>query len=197
MVPADELSEPASRSRAHRVLVVLVPAAVVVGLIVYGLLTPAADRQVPEFSLEMVTSRGRLSSDDLRGAPVVLNFFASWCVPCREEAPLLQDAWEDYRDEGLQMVGVSIRDSKPDARAFVEKFGITYPVVHDPQETLARRLGLFGLPETYFIDHEWNFLGMSSRQRIATRRGTVWLGPIDRDELRERIESLLERYRER
>lgn len=196
MVPTDELEGFSSRARTRKLLLISAAVALGFGALAYGILSPAVEPKdpgaAPEFELPLLAGNETLSSADLRGSPVVLNFFASWCVPCREEAPLLESTYEKYRDEGLVLVGVSIRDAAPDARDFVDKYGITYPVVHDPQEVLAEKVGVLGLPETYFITDEWRFSGQSSGVEIANRQGTVWFGPITKDELEKSIEEMLD-----
>ena len=195
MVPRDELEDLSPRARTRKIIVVVVLATLSVAAIAYGLLSPASDKsggKAPEFELELLNQPGTLSSEDLKGTPVVINFFASWCVPCREEAPLLQRQWDEHRSEGVLFVGVSIRDAASDARRFAEEYGITYPIVHDPEELLAGPIGVLGLPETYFIDAEWRFAGEVSGKRIGDRQGTVWFGPISEEALEENIRAISE-----
>ena len=86
------------------------------------------------------------------GKAVVLNFWASWCEPCKREAPMLEEAWRRHRDRGLVVLGVDAQDFKRDARRFAERYGLTYPIVHDgPGESLGR-YGLTGFPETWWVD---------------------------------------------
>lgn len=97
-----------------------------------------------------------LSLSSLMGEVVLLNLWATWCVPCRTETPYLQAVSEEYRDEGLHVVGVSqdVGDAAADIRAFVEEYGVTYTILHDPQ---MRALDLFraiGLPGSFLIDRE-------------------------------------------
>lgn len=94
----------------------------------------------------------RVDLRELRGRPVVVNFWASWCDPCREEAPLLERAWQDARDRGVVFVGLNQQDSLADARRFLREFDMSYLNVRDPGNEVARRWGLVGLPETFFID---------------------------------------------
>ena len=193
MVPRDELEDFSPRARTRKITVVAV-IVVALGALAYGVLSPAPGRDeatAPEFDLPVVNGDGRLSSDELKGSPVVINFFASWCIPCREEAPLLEEAWQRHRDDGVKFIGVSIRDAASDARDFGDRFGISYPLLHDPQETLAGPIGVLGLPETYFIDSDWRFAGESSGDRIGNRQGTVWFGPITAAELDKQIEDLV------
>jgi cytochrome c biogenesis protein CcmG/thiol:disulfide interchange protein DsbE len=114
---------------------------------------PAAKRR-PAPELEgswLVPPPVRLA--ELRGAPVVINFWASWCVPCREEAPELARFDREMRGRA-QLVGVDFQDAKADALAFVREFGWRFPNVRDPQGRLGARYGLAGLPTTYVVDRQ-------------------------------------------
>jgi cytochrome c biogenesis protein CcmG, thiol:disulfide interchange protein DsbE len=106
----------------------------------------------PAIMLDRLDRAGTLSLGSLRGKAVVLNFWASWCVPCKEEAPLLEQAWREHRDRGLVVLGVDARDFKGDARKFMRRFGLTYPIVHDGPGATLGRWGVTGFPETFFID---------------------------------------------
>ena len=196
MVPTDELEGFSSRARTRKLLLIGLAVALAFGALTYGILAPAAGPDdagaAPSFELQRLDARKTLSSEELKGSPVILNFFASWCVPCREEAPLLESTYEKYREQGLVLVGVSIRDSAPDAKEFINRYGITYPVVHDPQELLAKKVGVLGLPETYFITTDWRYSGQSSGSQIGNEQGTVWFGPITQEELERNIEELLD-----
>ncbi len=108
----------------------------------------------PELTLPLLGGDGEIDLASYRGQVVVVNFWASWCVPCRNEAPLLEEASQRWGDRGVAFLGVNAQDFLGDARAFVERYEITYPNVHDgPGETLGR-FGITGFPETYFIDAE-------------------------------------------
>jgi cytochrome c biogenesis protein CcmG, thiol:disulfide interchange protein DsbE len=110
--------------------------------------TPAA----PSLVLPELTGDGRISLADLRGKAVVLNFWASWCQPCKKEAPMLQEAFERHRGEGLVVLGVNAQDFRVDARRFVERYGVTYPNVHDGPGKTRETWGLTGFPETWWVD---------------------------------------------
>jgi cytochrome c biogenesis protein CcmG/thiol:disulfide interchange protein DsbE len=113
---------------------------------------PAERRLAPELEGQwLVPPPARLA--DLRGTPVVINFWASWCVPCRKEAPELARFDRELRGRA-QLVGVDFQDAKQDALAFVREFGWRFPNVRDPQGKLAARYGLTGLPTTYVIDRQ-------------------------------------------
>jgi peroxiredoxin len=191
MVPTNEL-EGFKRSSTARRLAVWAVAALALAAVAYLVLKPAADKEVPDFDLPLLGG-GTLSSEALRGSPVVMNFFASWCAPCREEAPLLERTWRTYRDD-VRFVGVNIQDTERNARRFVREFGITYPVLRDEDQELARALDVYGLPQTYFVDDDWKLLTTAERPRVGEGRGeVVQLGAISRRELVEQIEQLLER----
>jgi cytochrome c biogenesis protein CcmG/thiol:disulfide interchange protein DsbE len=108
-------------------------------------------RTAPAFSLERLDG-GHLSLDELRGRPVVLNFWASWCLPCREEAALLTKLAADHADRGVAVIGVVYQDDATSAADFMRRYGQTYPGLIDPSGRTAIDYGVFGIPETYFID---------------------------------------------
>jgi cytochrome c biogenesis protein CcmG/thiol:disulfide interchange protein DsbE len=108
--------------------------------------------EAPAFTLERLDGEGDLSLESLRGKPVVLNFWASWCGPCKDEAPILEEASKRWQDEGVAFVGIDVKDFRGDARAFLERYGVTYPNVYDGKGSTIGRYGVTGYPETYFID---------------------------------------------
>jgi cytochrome c biogenesis protein CcmG/thiol:disulfide interchange protein DsbE len=109
----------------------------------------------PAFSLPRINGgHGTLSLAALRGKGVVLNFWASWCVPCKREAPALEQAWRKWRAKGLVVLGVDEEDFVGDALHFARKHSVTYPLVHDGPGKLKRTYGLTGYPETFFVDRE-------------------------------------------
>jgi cytochrome c biogenesis protein CcmG/thiol:disulfide interchange protein DsbE len=104
----------------------------------------------PEFTF--TTFEGEtISLADLRGKGVVLNFWASWCDPCREEADLLEQTWRREKDNGIIFIGLDYLDQEPAAKAYLAEFDVTYPNGPDLQSQAARRYGIKGVPETYFI----------------------------------------------
>jgi cytochrome c biogenesis protein CcmG/thiol:disulfide interchange protein DsbE len=109
----------------------------------------------PDFALPLVSDPGRsVRLSSMRGDVVVLNFWGTWCGPCREETPALQAAWTRWEPEGVKFLGVDVLDDESAARAFQEEFGVTYPSGSDPSASLADDFGYVGLPATYVIDEQ-------------------------------------------
>jgi cytochrome c biogenesis protein CcmG/thiol:disulfide interchange protein DsbE len=105
----------------------------------------------PDFSFTTFDGE-TLQLADLKGKGVVLNFWASWCDPCRAEAAMLESAWRRERENGVVFVGLDYLDQEHAAKAYLAEFGITYPNGPDLQSATARRYGIRGVPETFFID---------------------------------------------
>lgn len=177
---ADRAKE-SGRSRWQRVKRLLAPVAVglFLALLAYGLLSKASNdsidanlakaRPVSAPALELpVLQRGvlgarlgprlapaladqRITLPELKGSPVVLNFWASWCLPCRQEAPILEHAWEKARPRGVLFVGLNMQDLTSDARAFLHQYHNSYLNIRDQGSDSARSWGVTGVPETFFI----------------------------------------------
>jgi cytochrome c biogenesis protein CcmG/thiol:disulfide interchange protein DsbE len=147
-----------SAKRLTRVVWFLVPALVFLGLLAIGLRNttggpPAPGDPAPSFDAPLLRGGGSLSLAELEGRPVVLNFWASWCAPCRDEAPMLVRAHEEHGD-AISFVGVDIRDGRTDALEFEKSYGMEYPSVRDESLEIFDDYGLTGQPETFFIDAE-------------------------------------------
>jgi cytochrome c biogenesis protein CcmG, thiol:disulfide interchange protein DsbE len=134
----------------------------------------------PAFTLPRLIGEGKLSSHDLKGSPYVLNFWATWCDPCRAEMPAFEKVWEKYRRRGVVVVGVNINDDLAAAGDFARGLGITYPLVVDENDELATELGVKGLPQTFFIDGAGEVVSSGAR-----------LGLVTEAELTKTIESML------
>ena len=141
----------------------VIPAAVVpvLLLLAYGFRTdpreipsPLLGRPAAAFSLTTF-SGNPLSLESLRGKVVILNFWASWCVPaCYEEAPTLERTWRAYKDKGVTVVGVNIQDKEEAAREFLRRFEHSFPNAPDPKGRVSVDYGVYGVPETFFIDRK-------------------------------------------
>lgn len=158
-----------------RLLVVVGVVALVAALFVFGLLRGSPDRDIasvlvgkpaPSFSLPLYE---RYQPDygpnfalaDHLGQPLIVNFWASWCLPCYEEAPVLQSFWNEYKDKGLLVVGIQTqdRDKRDEGREFLGRFGLTFPNVLDNDSQVSVDWGLYGVPETFFLDAHGNVVG--------------------------------------
>jgi cytochrome c biogenesis protein CcmG, thiol:disulfide interchange protein DsbE len=108
----------------------------------------------PEFTLERLDEEGELTLSSLRGKGVVLNMWASWCIPCKEEAPYLEQVWRENRDRGLVVVGLDAKDFRRDARRFARRFDLTFPIVYDGPGDAIAPWGVTGFPETFVLDRQ-------------------------------------------
>ena len=172
-------------------VIALVGVAALLGLLIWRVAfkdnTGAADElaagklvDAPAFTLDRLDRSGQLALDDLKGKAVVVNFWASWCIPCRDEAPVLQKTYERYRDRGLVVLGVDVNDFKADARRFMKRYGITYPVAYDGKGSTVGKWGVRGFPETFFVDRTGTLVGERiegavdiERNRDAFQRGVA------------------------
>ncbi len=116
---------------------------------------------------------------DLRGHPLVLNFWASWCVPCAEEAPILEVISREFHASGLIVVGIDTQDLEQPARRFLTQHGITYMNLRDPDGALGRMFGTTGVPETFFVSADGLVRGKFPGERL------------DRSAWREVVKALL------
>ena len=140
-------------------LVVLIVGALA-GLLAYGFTrdtryipSPLIGTQAPPLTLTLFDGK-TIRLDDLVGKAVFLNFWASWCLPCRAEARVLEEAWQRYKNKNVVFLGINIQDREEDARAFLQEFGITYMNGRDASGKTAIDYGVWGIPETFFIDRE-------------------------------------------
>jgi cytochrome c biogenesis protein CcmG/thiol:disulfide interchange protein DsbE len=133
--------------------------------------------QAPDFTLTTFDNR-QIMLKDLRGKVVVLNFWASWCPPCRLEAPYLEQTWRKYKDKGVVFIGVDYVDTEQNALAYIKEFDITYFNGPDLGTRISQAYGIKGVPETYYIGKNGALHG-------------VKIGPLESPELDEKINQLL------
>ena len=125
---------------------------------------PLVGKPAPEFTLESLDG-AQVSLAALQGRPVVLNFWASWCEPCRDEAPVLQRAHEQLQEDGAGTVlGATFEDSPEDSLRFERETKVTFPSVRDVGQELAREYGTKNLPETFGLDREGRVVAISRGQ---------------------------------
>jgi len=169
--------------RRRRILIFCVVSLLNVGLLVLlltQLLTPAPKSEsdplvghaAPNFSLAMLRPRSRQSAlalSNFKGKPVVLNFWASWCDPCREEAPLLESSWKHAQAQGKDVVflGIDYQDSNNNGLSFLQLYSITYPIVMDTDGSAAIKYGVTSLPQTIFINRNGSVMSRVPREITA------------------------------
>ena len=171
-------------------IAVILGIAALVGLLAYGLSANEPDRGIeqalvkgerkpaPKLDLPRLSGAGRTSLAGLRGKVVVLNFWASWCVPCRKESPLLERWHRRISRQGGTVLGVDVLDVSSDAEAFIREYKLSYPMLRDKGADSLDDFGVIAYPETFLIDR--------SGRIAATRRG-----PVDESFLRSRVTPLL------
>ena len=133
----------------------------------------------PDFTLTSLDgSAVRLS--DLRGKPVLINFWATWCGPCRAEMPHIQAAFETHSDDGLIVLGVNQMESLPSVASFVQEFGLTFPIPLDDDGTASQAYQVRGLPKSFFVDADGvirdSFTGPMSAGLIESKLQTILSG---------------------
>src|SRR5262245_54143982 len=137
--------------------------------------------EAPDFTLSRLEEgKGDLTLSSLRGKPVVVNMLASWCVPCREEAPVFEQVWNSHRGRGLVVLGVATKDFRRDARRFARDQGITFPVVLDGAGDVWGPYGIQGLPETFVLNREGKVV-------------EAIIGAVNTDEDRARLNDAIRR----
>lgn len=150
-------------------------------LLAWGLRSQASEPVeaglAPDFSLTTFAGE-TITLSDLRGQVVIVNFWASWCAPCREEAAYLEATWRKYKDRGVVFIGVDYLDARPNALAYLEEFDITYPNGPDLGQKIADAYQIQGVPETFYIDKQGQLRG-------------VKIGPLYPPALDDKIDALL------
>lgn len=157
----------------------------VIGLLAFGLASKGSDAlavsdEVPVRKLPVLGEEATGSVADYRGEWVLINVWASWCDPCREESPALQRFYEEHRDDGFLVLGIDTEDATEAGLEFVAEFGLTYPQLHDGPGDYRDDLETTGVPENFLVDPEG---------RIAL----LYPGPVDDEYLESQVKPLIER----
>jgi cytochrome c biogenesis protein CcmG, thiol:disulfide interchange protein DsbE len=156
----------------------------VIGLLGFGLLSKgstkiAVGEMVPDRALPVLDGSGEGEIADYRGNWVLVNLWASWCVPCREEAPVLEHWWRDHREEGVTVLGINVQDNSDDALAFLREFKTTYPQLRSVGDERSEAFGSTGVPENFLVDPK----GMLA---------LIWRGPVDEGFLEDSVDPIVE-----
>jgi len=161
------LSETQLNTRFYKLLVILALAGFVLAVVVAGFLlmqgnaknefssssSLEAKEPAPNFTLKLIDG-GNFNLSDYKGKPVLINFLASWCLPCREEMPILEKVSREYKQKGVIFLGVAIDDTEEKMKDFMARYEVTFPVGLDKTSTIQKSFGLYGIPTTYFIDRQ-------------------------------------------
>jgi cytochrome c biogenesis protein CcmG, thiol:disulfide interchange protein DsbE len=156
----------------------------VIGLLGFGLLSKgeakiAVGEPVPDRALPVLGGPGEGSIADYRGRWVLVNLWASWCDPCREEAPELERFAQRYGKRGVSVLGINVQDNSDDALAFLRDYRVGYPQLRSVGEERSAAFGSTGVPENFLVD---------PRGRLAL----IWRGPVDTKFLDQNVVPLIE-----
>lgn len=154
-------------TKSYKLLIALAIVGLVLALVVAGLLLTRGDagneffskassekkESAPDFTFKLLDGKD-FHLGDYKGKPVLINFFASWCLPCREEMPVLEKIVHEYEPKGVIFLGVAIDDTEEKMKDFVAKYEVTFPVGLDKTAAIQKSFGIYGIPTTYFIDKQ-------------------------------------------
>jgi cytochrome c biogenesis protein CcmG/thiol:disulfide interchange protein DsbE len=165
-------------------MIAILAVCAVLGLLVFGLVSKGSTRiavgdPVPDRELPRLERGGQGEIADYRGHWVLVNLWASWCVPCRREAPVLERFYRDHRAKGVTVLGINVQDNEADALAFLREFPTTYPELRSVGDERSEAFGSTGVPENFLVD---------PRGRLAAS----WAGPVDDRILEEEAVPLIE-----
>jgi cytochrome c biogenesis protein CcmG, thiol:disulfide interchange protein DsbE len=167
-----------------RSIISLLAVCAVIGLLVFGLLSKGTTKisvgdRVPDRSLEVLGGGGKRDIADYRGHWVLVNLWASWCGPCRQEAPVLDEFWKSQRKHHVVVLGINVQDNSDDALSFVHEFHVEYPQLRSIGAERSEAFGAGGVPENFLVN---------PKGRLAL----IWREPVDEEILREQFLPLIE-----
>ena len=154
-------------TKSYKLLIILAIAGLILALVVAGVLLTQkntknefsskssleAKEPVPNFTLSTIDGKD-FHFSDYKGKPILINFFASWCLPCREEMPVLEKIVREYGPKGVVFLGIAVDDTEEKMKDFIAKYGVTFPVGLDKTAAIQKSFGIYGIPTTYFIDKQ-------------------------------------------
>lgn len=179
VAPNPESPKPTRKNGGVTVVVAVVLA--LLGLLAWGMIKsqkgPVDSGAAPDFTLTGFNGQ-TVTLSDLRGKVVIINFWASWCPPCREEAAYLEQTWRKYKDQSVVFIGVDYVDTEKEALAYIAEFDITYINGPDIGTRIAQAYNIQGVPETYYVARDGTLRGMH-------------IGPLSSPILDKKIDELL------
>ncbi len=165
----------------RRVIITLAILLPLIGILAYGfnrdpryIVSPLIGRRAPTFTVTLFDGK-QLTLDDLRGKAVFVNFWASWCPPCRAEARDLETAWQRFKEQDIVFLGIDIQDTDEEARAYLKEFSISYANGRDLSGKVAVDFGVWGIPETFFIDPQ----GRITYKHVGSLGSTLVINKLD------------------
>ena len=167
-----------------RAFLAFLAVAAVIGLLGFGLLSKgeaqiAVGDPVPDKELPRLTGGGTGAISEYRGDWVLVNLWASWCIPCRQEAPILERFHRSHRDDRIAVLGINVQDNSEDAVSFVREYRLTYPQLRSVGDERSDAFGSTGVPENFLVDPQG-------------RLALIWRGPVDEGFLRQRVLPVVE-----
>jgi cytochrome c biogenesis protein CcmG, thiol:disulfide interchange protein DsbE len=167
-----------------RTFFVFLAVCAVIGLLGFGLLSKGSAKiavgdPVPDRALPVLDGSGEGEIADYRGEWVLVNLWASWCLPCRDEAPELERWWREHRDGGVTVLGINVQDNSEDALSFLDELKTTYPQLRSVGDERSDAFGSTGVPENFLVD---------PKGKLAL----IWRGPVDERFLRESVDPIVE-----
>jgi cytochrome c biogenesis protein CcmG/thiol:disulfide interchange protein DsbE len=156
----------------------------VIGLLGFGLLSKgeaslAVGDPVPDRELPVLGGEGRGEIADYRGHWVLVNLWASWCTPCRQEAPLLDRFARRHRNRNVRVLGIDVQDNSDDALAFLRRYGVAYPQLRSVGDERSEAFGSTGVPENFLVDPQGKL-------------AFIWRGPVDEKILEDQVVPIVE-----
>ena len=165
----------------RRLIITLLIIGPILALLAYGftrdakyIKSPLLAKPATPFTVTLFDGK-KITLEDLRGKAVFLNFWASWCTPCRDEARDLEAAWQKVKDKEMIFLGVALQDSDQASREFLKEFNVTYPNGKDESGKIAVDYGTWGIPESFFIDPQ----GRITYKHVGAIRASLVLSKLE------------------